>query len=118
MQRILYGMTLEEHVRVDVIANGLLKPVPERPDVLFVDELSLVAVRKVAGIPTAFLKKADDSAAVEQKLTTLMYDTGGNTADQEFIGQVLAKLETQCDLVEPFARMREALKEVIKNAGK
>lgn len=115
IQRILYGPTLEEHVRVDVIGNKLLTDLPVVPDILLVETEELVAIRRVAGLPTAFLTRAefDPSAG---NLSSLRYDTGANVDDQDVVGQVLASLEMKVDLVEPFQRMREALKEAIKSA--
>jgi hypothetical protein len=114
IQRVLYGPTLDEHLRVDVIGNRLIKDLPFVPDVLLVDRLELVAARRVANIPTAFLTKPNDGAPEPGKLTALQYDTGPNVEDQEVVGQILASLEMTVDLVEPFNRMREALKEAIK----
>jgi hypothetical protein len=115
IQRILYGSTLDEHVKIDVISEKLLKDLPVCPDVLFVDAEELLPVRRVIQKPTAFLSKSTDSENDPGKLTTLEYDTGSNTEDQDVVGRVLASLESYVNLVEPFGRMREALKEAIKN---
>lgn len=114
IQRILYGSTLDEHVSVDVIGKKLLADLPIVPDVLLVDTQDLIAVRRIVDMPTAFLRRADGDAPASS-LSSLQYDTGANTDDQEDIGQILASLEMQVDLVEPFQRMREALKEAIKS---
>lgn len=114
IQRILYGSTLDEHLKVDVIGNKLLKDLPYVPEILLVETAELLAVRRVAHLPTAFLTKARDGEVEPGRLTSLQYDTGAYTDDQEVVGQVLASLETTVDLVEPFNRMREALKEAIK----
>jgi len=114
IQRILYGSTLEEHVKIDVIGEKLLKDLPFCPDVLFVDTKELLALRRTVEMPTAFLSKSIGSKDDPGRLTTLEYDTGSNLDDQDIVGRVLASLESYVDLVEPFARMREALKEAIK----
>jgi len=115
IQRILYGSTLNEHIKIDVIAQKLLKDIPMAPDVLFVDESELTVVSRITEIPTAFLTKNPDANIEPGRLSTLKYDTGSNIEDQEIVGQVLATLEEYVDLVEPFARMREALKEAVKS---
>ncbi|MFC1794209.1 hypothetical protein ACFL3Q_11550 [Planctomycetota bacterium] len=115
VQRILYGSTLEEHVKIDVIGQKLLTDLPVVPDVLFVDTQELTAVRRIADIPTAFLSKSLDAEDNPGKLTTLEYDTGSNMHDQDIVGKILASLENYVDLVEPFTRMRDALKEAIKS---
>jgi hypothetical protein len=114
IQRILYGSTLEEHIKIDVIGEKLLKDLPFPPDILFVDTKELLAVRRVVEIPTAFLSKSVDSEHDPGRLTTLKYDTGSSLDDQDIVGRALASLEAYIDLVEPFSRMREALKEAIK----
>ncbi len=114
IQRVLYGPTLDEHLKVDVIGSRLLKDLPLVPDVLLVDTVELVAARRITDIPTAFLTKPSDGEPEPGMLTSLQYDTGSNVEDQEVVGQILASLEMTVDLVEPFSRMREALKEAIK----
>src|SRR5438128_287211 len=57
LQRILYGSTLEEYIKVDVIAQKLWQGIPKKPDLLFVDAAELIAARRVAGVPTAFIAK-------------------------------------------------------------
>lgn len=114
IQRILYGPTLEEHISVDVIGRKLLADLPVVPDVLLVDTQDLTTVRRVANLPTAFLRRVDGNA-VAGSLSSLQYDTGANIDDQETVGQILASLEMQVDLIEPFQRMRDALKEAIKS---
>jgi hypothetical protein len=114
IQRILYGPTLEEHLSVDVIGKKLLMGLPIAPDALLVDTPELIAVRRVADVPTAFLSKVNGDAA-PGRLSSLQYDTGSNIDDQEAIGQILALLEMKVDLVEPFQRMREGLREAIKS---
>jgi hypothetical protein len=99
IQRVLYGPTLDEHLKVDVIGSKLLKDLPLVPDVLLVDTPELVASRRIADIPTAFLTKPNDGAPEPGKLTSLQYDTGSNVEDQEIIGQILASLEMTVDLV-------------------
>src|SRR5216683_3016022 len=57
MQSILYGLTLDEYLKVDVIAYKLWQGLPKRPDVLFVNTPDLIATRRITGIPTAFIAK-------------------------------------------------------------
>ncbi|HUT61912.1 MAG TPA: hypothetical protein VNA25_29085 [Phycisphaerae bacterium] len=114
MQRLLYGATLIEHVKIDVIAKTLMQGAAVVPTVLFVDAPDLVAVRRVVGLPTAFLVKNTEAQSGSSNISTLKYDTGANSEDQEIIGQVLAELEPWIDLVEPFTRLREAMKEALK----
>ena len=118
MQRILYGKTLEEHVRIDVIANKLLQGNSNVPDVIFVDADELLPMRRIVQIPVARLSKSDNSGTDSTKLSTLTYSTGGRRDDEELVGQVIGHLEPLIDLIEPFNRITEALKESGRAQGK
>jgi hypothetical protein len=117
IQKLLYGSTLDEHIKIDVISNKLLQGVPRVPDVLFVDTKELLTVRRLSKKPTAVLSKSTESPNDPSKLTMLQYDTGSNLSDQDAVGQLISGLENFIDLVEPFARMREAVKEAGKATG-
>jgi hypothetical protein len=114
MQRILYGATLDEHIKVDVIAKKLWDGLPKSPDIVFVDSPDLLAVRRVVGVPTAFVAVIPDSEVNPTSLTRLRYDVGPNVADQSLVGQVIVTLEGSCNLIEPFGRIRQALTESLK----
>jgi hypothetical protein len=115
IQRILFGSTLNSHIKVDVIAQKLLSNIPQIPDVLFVDDMEILSVRQIIKKPTAFLKKNSSSDTDPSRLSSLEFKTGSNMEDQEITGQILAFLENSIDLVEPFLRIRQALKEAIKS---
>ena len=114
IQKILFGSSLNSHVKIDVIAQKLLSDIPRVPDVLFVDDMEILAARQIIKKPTACLKKSTSQDADPAKLSILDYKSDSNV-DQEIIGQVIAHLENLVDLVEPFLRMRQALKEALKS---
>lgn len=114
LQRILYGSTLDEHIKVDVIAHKLWQGLPNPPDVLFVDAPDLVLARRITGVPTAFIGKAQDSEANSSSLSILRYDIGPHKKDENFVGEIVVALEGTCNLLEPFSRIRDALKESLK----
>jgi len=114
MQRLLYGPTLREHLKIDVIANKLFDGLPQVPDVTFVDSSELLCARRLSAAPLALLARRDPGTAGSPNLSTVVYDTNDNADDREAIGSLIARLEPQVDLVEPFARMIEVLKEAIK----
>lgn len=115
MQRILYGRTLNEHTKVLVIATKLLTDgLSVIPSVLFVDAADLLGVRRITKWPVARLSKGTQDAS---SLSTLQYDTGGNPQDAAAVGRIVASLEASVDLLEPFARVTEALKEALKAEG-
>jgi hypothetical protein len=114
LQRLLYGSTLDEYVRVDVIAQKLWQGLPKKPDVLFVEVPELIAARVVTGVPTACLSKVADSQANPSSLSTLRYDVGLHPEDESVVGEIVAALEGTCNLFEPFTRIKQALTEGLK----
>lgn len=116
MQRLLYGKTLTEHTKVDVITKKLFAAdMSMVPDVLFVDSAELLAARRISNVPTAYLSSATDAESDSSSLSVVTYDTGGHTADEEAIGRIVVNLEQSIDLLDPFGRIREALKEALKS---
>lgn len=115
MQRILYGPTLNEHTKVSVIARKLLtEKLSVIPSVLFVDAADLIGLRRITKCPVARLWKGTQDAS---SLSTLQYDTGGNSQDASTVGRIVALLEPSVDLLDPFARLTQALKEALQAEG-
>lgn len=106
MQRLLYGATLDEHLKVDVITARLVQDLPTKPHLVFVDMPDLIGAKRVTGIPTALLNKGE-AEGVRHEVAP---DTNG---DREAVGGVLKTVETTFNVTEPFGRVREALKEVL-----
>jgi hypothetical protein len=117
MQRILYGSTLEEYIKIDVIAQKLWQGLPNPSDILFVDAPDLVLARRVTRVPTAFIAKAPDSETNSSSLSILRYDIGPHKKDEGLVGEIIGDLEGTCKLLEPFSRIREALKEGLKSGA-
>jgi hypothetical protein len=119
MQRLLYGVTLDEYVKVDVIAQKLWQGLPKdkHPDVVLVDAPDLLPARRVTQVPTAVIGKAPDAAPDTSSLSALRFDVGPYAADRDVAGEIIAMLESTCDLLEPFTRVRQALVEGLKAAG-
>lgn len=118
MQRILYGRTLDVHVKMDVIAKKLAQDgISKVPDVLFVDAEDLLAARAIFNVPIARLTRPD-SKGPGTTISTYQYDTGGHVQDEEKVGRIVSALEQQVDLLDPFQRLQEALKEALKELSK
>lgn len=114
MQRILYGRTLDADVKLDVIARKLAKDgISKVPEILFVDAEDLLAARPIFNVPTARLTRPEGKES-GVTISTYQYDTGGHAEDAEAVGRVVAALEQTVDLLEPFQRLQEALKEALK----
>ena len=116
MQKILYGSTLEEHLRIDVIGQKLWQQIPRKPDIVFVESAELLDVRRVADVPAAVLSKRE--ASEPGSLSEFKFES--TDADREVVHQILHLLEStvnKVNLTEPFGRIKEALKEANKPAG-
>jgi len=119
IQRILYGKSLDVDVKINVIAKKLLQEGLSRiPDVVFVDSEMLIAARSVFGVPVARLWRRPPDAKEGVTISTYLYDTAGNTADEHAVGRIVTELEQSVDLIDPFDRIQEALKEVLKDPAK
>jgi hypothetical protein len=66
---------------------------------------------------TAFIAKIPDSETNSSSLSTLRYDIGPHVDDQGPVGEIVVGLEGTCNLLEPFTRIREALKEGLKSGA-
>lgn len=117
MQRILYGPTLNADVKIHVITRKLNDGLSRVPDVVFVDAEDLLPARAVFNVPTARLTLSPGTET-GIKLSTLQYDTGGHARDQEAVGRIVAAYEQTVDLLNPFERMQEALKDALKELSK
>ena len=84
---------------------------------VFVDTADLIHARRVTRVPTALIAKAPDTETNAASLSLIRYDTGPYKNDNGFVGEIVGHLEGTCDLVEPFGRMREALKEAQKGGA-
>jgi hypothetical protein len=114
MQRIIHGKTLDEAISVDVIANRLLSQVSKPPDVIFVDSDILLELQRLTRIPVARLSKEENSSSQPTSLSALKFSTF-RTNYSEIVGSILSALESHADLIEPFGRMTEAIREAQKS---
>lgn len=114
LQRLLYGHTLDEYVKIDVIARTLLTGLSIDPSLLFVDSPVLLALRRIVRIPVAALSRPPRE---QGQLATVLYDTGGRTDHADAVGAVVARLEQHVNLLSPFERISEALREALKQGS-
>ena len=118
IQRILYGPTLREHIKIDVIVSKLFQGMPQVPQVVFVDSQELLTARRLISSPLAHLARKEGVKDESTSLSALVYETNENTHDRDAVGSMIALLESRIDLIEPFGRMIEAFKEAMKAGGK
>jgi hypothetical protein len=115
LQSILYGKSLQEHATIDVIARKLLKSMSFRPELLLVDSEDLLGIAQFVQIPVAVLFEPVGSATGRKSLTRLQYKVAESSRDEiNLVGRILGDLEQTVDLLDPFKRTAEALKETLK----
>lgn len=115
MQRILYRSTLSEHVKIDCIAKKLFfDGVSCDAHIVFVDDAALLSARRLVDTPVAHLCRSASSATGEKMSAQIRYNTGGNQADYQTVETIVSRIDPSIDLLEPFDRILDALKEVLK----
>jgi hypothetical protein len=125
-QHILYGSTLWPYVFGERIARTLLQAAKLRPDLLITNHSAVLEFRRQFGIPMARLSR--DSAANREARPPNLKATGSVVEttlgsditmelphdfqkDREVVLQLLTRLAGSVDLVEPFERIAEAIRE-------
>ncbi|MGD0138396.1 MAG: hypothetical protein ABSD28_05925 [Tepidisphaeraceae bacterium] len=114
MQRIIHGKTLDETVTVYIIAHRLLSEATKQPDIIFVDSDLLLELQRLTQIPVAKLSREQNSASQATSLSPLKFSTLREGDKDSVVGSVMSTLEAHADLMEPFARMTEAIREAQK----
>jgi len=115
MQRIIHGRTLDEAITVDVVARRLLSEATKPPDIIFVDSDLLLGLQRLTEIPVAKLSREQNSVSQPTTISTLKYSTSRTADNESTVGEVLATLEGHADLLDPFTRMTEAIREAQKS---
>ncbi|GIK52536.1 MAG: hypothetical protein BroJett014_15090 [Planctomycetota bacterium] len=119
IQTYLYGKTLREHATIDVIARKLVASVSHRPVVIFVDSEELLDVGRIVKVPVAMLTASGSIAlSGSTPLSQVKFKVSEASKDGETaVGTLVGELEQTIDLLEPFKRTAEALKEALKAGG-
>ena len=118
LQKLLYGTTLDEYVRIDVIGKKLIPDLPRVPDVMFVETADSRAIRRVTPFPVAILSKSQGESPNTGAFSGVVFSTGDSRDDHEIVAPLISAIDGSINLLEPFGRMREALKEALKTAQK
>ncbi|HUG91879.1 MAG TPA: hypothetical protein VML55_13660 [Planctomycetaceae bacterium] len=131
-QEILYGPTLVPYLLCDLIGRTLLDKVGVKPQLVLVDDPRLVELRAEVDVPVAVLSlstaDADSGDTIDPPLdpgTPARAVLGRQAvayhpsfaADAEMLEQARNRLPPDADLSEPFARVREALRETMGAAA-
>lgn len=131
-QEILFGPTLEPYLVGEQIGKTLLAKAERMPSVVCTDQPAALAVRPYARTPVALVLSDDadtdfargdgpafriDRPQAGPRLASFRLGSRrlaistSHAADQSLIGEALADLADELDLLEPFGRIREAIEE-------
>lgn len=119
-QEILYGPTLRPYLFGEQIGQTLISKAKNEVALVCTDLAACLAARELIERPMLLIQAADQTA--EYELGT-RFSLGKNevataakfAADEELARGVHAMLGDSVDLLEPFARIREALEEAQKS---
>lgn len=121
-QRILYGNTLEPHVKVDLIADTLFKESKEKPHILLTDEKLLLQLQPRVEIPVVWVRSQelgweDESMAMIGStrfpgIVVKVHDEYKERLSE--VQKLLLGSAEKMDLLDPFERIHRALEEVSK----
>ncbi|MCD6337354.1 MAG: hypothetical protein J7M01_03885 [Candidatus Marinimicrobia bacterium] len=101
MQRILYGATLADHLKVDVIAKKLFSDLPQKPNAILVNTPTMLAISRITDVPAACLSNGKPEISDEE---------GNHT-----ITAIVNAADPSIDINDPFSRMDEAMIEIISS---
>lgn len=119
-QEILYGPTLVPFILADLIGATLLQKVSVKPDLVLIESRDLLELRRHIATPVAWLADAatpspeDDEPS--QELTIGRQRLKFHQSHQSDRGDIEKRsnlVPKTADLMEPFDRIREALKETM-----
>lgn len=134
-QEILYGPTLEPYLLCELIGTTLVQKVGVKPDVVLIDDERLLELRRHIDLPLVALsarsgegqtKQAADAA--EQPAADAPVECGGVnqrytlrfhssfSADEQLLTEKDRLIPRDANLLEPFDRVREALREAVDAA--
>ncbi len=120
LQKILYGSSIEKYLMVDVIAKKLIQNVQEKPKFILLDDSRLLGLQSKSPIiyiaNSSKNEKEKESDELREGLNTEELEAGfkivytGTLTSEDM--KWLERLSDEIDILEPFQRLKEALKYV------
>lgn len=111
---ILYGASLRQHLVGEAIPVALMKQAKNKPLLFCTDQVEALSLTADFGFPVALV--SDDVRTTRCPVTTKLFETSQGTFRAETrleskVNEALEKLAELPDIAEPFARIREAIRE-------
>jgi hypothetical protein len=132
-QQILYGPTLSPYLLGEQIGGTLVREATLKPAIILTDQAAVLYLRSYVEVPMAYLDctsntevdaaetDRDENIPTRAGASTALrrfelrgYQCGvaaGHESDQEAATRLLTELAQHVELVEPFGRIHEAIKE-------
>ena len=128
LQISLYGSTLLSHVGIDLIGKPLLRSVENNPKLIFVDKPFLLKLDDYSKCPLMFVKMADteENHAISETFGLDYHIEVIKPINDKFktleivkkkklkIKDLVERLYAEFDVLEPFERMKKAVKIILK----
>lgn len=120
VQQILYGETLQPYICADLIGKTLVDKTSAATQLVLTDREAVLELRTRLAVPVVWLVPADEANARGLEVRPAAGGRGALLCHPRFPHDVaetrtlLERLDGTIDLVEPFARIREAVAEARK----
>lgn len=121
VQQILYGQTLNGYLHGELIGKTLVEKTSSPATLIFTDRQAVLDLRNTLELPVIWVAAGDPAPeeggtivrpAAENRPALVASAKHAN--DMPSIKSVLDQLDAHLDLIEPFARIREAIAEARK----
>jgi hypothetical protein len=119
VQAALYGPTLLDYLHADVIGKALVEKTSLKPDLIVTDSPTALALRGRVEVPVVALRPdgavpPETRAVTHPRCSVALLLPAAFAADEAGVVARLDATDPAVDLVEPFARIREAVGEARK----
>ena len=118
LQRVLYGVVLDEHVLGELCGLPLLEALREKPDCVLVRDQGLLSLQSSRQEPVVWIGRDEDAADGPEgrpRVVLGYHGDGGGEALQR-VREVLRQVAEHYDLCEPYERMATALEHLQRTA--
>jgi hypothetical protein len=119
-QEILYGPTLQPFLYAELIGKTLFERINAKPDLILIQQESLLDLRHEIGVPVGCLVAESDRSRDLPDQTRLQLGRqlvrfhSEYPGDQEQVGRWCGGIPGDADLAEPLDRVKDALQETLR----
>jgi hypothetical protein len=117
-QEILYGQTLRPFLHSELIGKTLVERLQVKPDLILIDQPSLLDLRSQIDVPVACMVNVDSSDLPDQTRIALgqqsVHVHRDYQSDADVISRHASHITADADLNEPLERVKDALLETTR----